>query len=242
MDKILAPLESQLIQQDAQYLEVVVLLVADNVNHLVNGEVLESELCGADVLGHVNRSAVAAQKQFLVQSFGSEVCPYRAVFTTIEKSFFKSFFHLFPAFEIGFAFVVDFVKSNAQGLVCFIETGINPVVHALPEAAHFGVVLLPFYQHVMCFLDEGSLLLGGFFVHAFFHQFLYLLAVVLVKGHIIVSNQVVALLAAAFGCFAVAVVLPCQHALADVDSAVVNDVGLDNLVSVGLHDVGQSPS
>ena len=73
-------------------------------------------------------------------------------------------------------------------------------------------------------------------------KLLNLLAVVLVEGHIVVANQVVALLAACLGCLAVAPFQPCQHRLADVYSAVVHDVGLDNAVAVCLHNLCKAPA
>ena len=94
----------------------------------------------------------------------------------------------------------------------------------------------------MCLLDEGSLLLGLLLVHALSHELLYLLAVVLVEGHVVVADKVVTLLAVGFGGLAVAVLLPCQHALADVYAAVVHDVGLHHTVAVGLHNLCQGPA
>ena len=102
----------------------------------------------------------------------------------------------------------------------------------------------------MSLLDERSLVLGlllGLLVgHAlslvFSLKLLYLLAVVLVKGYVIVANQVVALLAACLGCLAVAPLQPCQHGLADVYAAVVYYVGLYNAVAVGLHNLRKAPA
>ena len=52
----------------------------------------------------------------------------------------------------------------------------------------------------------------------------------------------VALLAACLGCLAVAPFQPGQHALADMNAAVVNDIGLHHLVAVGLHHISQCPT
>ena len=64
----------------------------------------------------------------------------------------------------------------------------------------------------------------------------------LVEGHVIVANKVVALLSRAFGSGAIAPLFPRQHRLTDVYPAVVNDVCLHNAVAVGLHNLGQRPS
>ncbi len=73
-------------------------------------------------------------------------------------------------------------------------------------------------------------------------EFLHLLAVVLVEGHVVVAYQVVALLATRLGRFAVAPLEPCQHRLADVYPAVVHYVGLHHAVAVGLHYLGEAPA
>ena len=102
----------------------------------------------------------------------------------------------------------------------------------------------------MSLLDERTLslglLLGSLFSHAFSHilglQLLHLLAVVFVERHIVVANEVIALLAACLGCLAVAPLEPCEHRLADVYASVVHDVGLHHAVAVGLHDLCERPA
>ena len=54
---------------------MIILLVADDIDHLVNGEVFEAHFCRADVLCHIDRCAVTAQKEFLVESLVGEICP-----------------------------------------------------------------------------------------------------------------------------------------------------------------------
>ena len=41
------------------------------------------------------------------------------------------------------------------------------------------------------------------------------------------------------GCFTIAILLPCQHRLADMDTTVVDDIGFDYLISVRHDDIGQ---
>ena len=88
----------------------------------------------------------------------------------------------------------------------------------------------------MCLLDEGRLLLGFFGAHALVDEFLDFGFVVLVEGYIEVTDEVVALLAGGLGRSAVAPLEPSEHRFADVDATVVNDVGLNDFVAVGLHD------
>ena len=239
--EVLTPFEAQLVQEDGEHLEVVVLLVAHNVDHLVDGVVLKPELCSTDVLCHVHAGAVGAKQQFFVKAFVGQVGPYRAIFLLIEKAFFKSFEHFLAAFEVGVAFVVDFVEAYAERLVCFVEAGVYPFVHLAPEGSYLRVVVFPAYQHFVCLFDKGrfflSLCFGSLFVEALglilFAELLYFFAVVLVEGYVVVADEVVALLAGAFGGLSVAVLFPCEHRLADVDAAVVYDVGFHHAVTVG---------
>ena len=60
--------EAQLIQQDGQNLEVIVLLVADDIDHLVDRVIVEAQFGGTDILGHIDRRAIRAEQQLLVQS------------------------------------------------------------------------------------------------------------------------------------------------------------------------------
>ena len=57
--------------------------------------------------------------------------------------------------------------------------------------------------------------------------------IVLVEGNVAVADEVVALLACAFGRGTIEPLLPSKHRLADVDATVVDDVGLHYLVAAG---------
>ena len=159
----LAPLETETIEQEREDLEVVVLLVTDDIDHLIDGIVAETEFGGADVLGHVDRSTVGAEEELLIESVLREISPNGAVFAAIEETFFESFLYLFLAFEVGFRFVVDLVERNAECLVGFVETSIDPFVHFAPERAHFFVALLPLAEHFAGFDHERRFVLGASF-------------------------------------------------------------------------------
>ena len=238
--QILTPLEAQLVKQQREHLEVVVLLITHDINHAVDGIVLVTQLGGTDVLGHIDRRAVAAQQQLVVQAVGSEVSPHAIVFLAVEDALLEALEHGVASHQIGVALVVDFVEGNTHALVGLVKAGIYPVVHLLPQGANLGVTSLPATQHVVCLLDEGCLLLGLFRTHTLLDEFLDFGLIVLVKCHIEVANQVVALLAGRFGCCAIAPLEPSKHRLADVDTAVVDDIGLDHLVTVGLHNLGEA--
>ena len=102
----------------------------------------------------------------------------------------------------------------------------------------------------MSLLDERRLflrlLLSLLLVHALSHvfslQLSHLSTVVLVERHVVVADEVVAFLARSLRCFAVAELQPSQHRFADVDAAVVHDVGLHHAVAVSLHDLRQRPA
>ena len=63
----------------------------------------------------------------------------------------------------------------------------------------------------------------------------------LVECHVVVANKVVAFLASAFGCGAIAPLFPGQHRLTDVNATVVNDISFYNSVAVGLHNFSERP-
>ena len=58
--QFLTPLEAQTVQQNAKHLEVVVLLIAYDIDHLVYGIVLEAHLGSTDILCHIDGSTVRA--------------------------------------------------------------------------------------------------------------------------------------------------------------------------------------
>ena len=242
MHEFLAPLESEAVEQQRKHLKMVVLLVAHDVNHLVDGIVLETHLRRADVLRHIDAGAVAAQQEFLVETLVGKIGPDRTVVFAEEKAFFEPFLDLFLACEIGFRLVVNLVERHAECLVGLVETGIHPVVHHLPQIAHLGVVLLPFHEHFAGFLDERRFEFRLFLVHSAGHELLDFLAIVLVEEHIVVADEVVSFLAARLGRFAVAPFLPRKHRLADVDAAVVDDVRFYYFPAVGLHNFRQRPT
>ena len=105
---------------------MIVLFVSDNIYHLVNGIVAETQFGCAYVLGHVHGGAVTAEQQLVVKSGISEVCPYRTVVLAVHYAFFKTFKHFFLAFKIGLAFVIDFIEIHTHPAVGFVKTGIYP--------------------------------------------------------------------------------------------------------------------
>ena len=209
MDQVLAPGKAQAVEQDGKHLEVVVLLIAHHIDHFVDGIFLESQVGCADVLGHIDRSAIASEQHFLVQTVFSEICPDRTIFFSEEEAFFQSFQHFVLAKQVGVRFVIDFVEADAQGPVSLVKTGIDPLVHHVPQGADFLVAGFPGTQHGMGLGHQGRGSLGfglglllGLFVQTVVigrQQALDFGLVVLVESHIAVAYQVVALLAAALG-------------------------------------------
>ena len=246
----LAPLESEAVEEDGEHLEVVVLLIAHHVDHLVDGEVLIAQLGRADVLRHIDRCAVGADEQLLVEAVVAQVGPHAAVLLAEEEALLQAFLHELLAHEICVALVVYLVKSHTEGAVGLVKSGVDPLVHLAPQRAHLLVALLPFDEHSVRLPDEGRFLLGLVLGRLGLHAFAlvlsaelgYLLAIVLVKEHIVVAYEVVALLAGALGRLAVAPLLPGQHGLADMDAAIVDYVGLDHALAARLLDVGQRPA
>ena len=250
MHEVFAPLEAEFVEQDAQHLEVVVLLIAHHVDHLVDGEVLEAQRGGSDVLRHVDARAVGAEQEFVVEPLAREVGPHAAVFFLEEDALRQSFLHHALAHEVGVAFVIYLVEAYAECLIGFVEAGIHPFVHLAPQRAHFLVALLPFHEHLVRLLDERrvglGLFRGSFFLHAFGHvlrfELCHFFAVVLVKRHVVVADKVVALLAARLRRFPVAVFQPGEHRFADMYAAVVHDVGLHHAVAARFQHARQGPA
>ena len=203
MHEALAPFKSEFVQQDGEHLEVVVLLVANHINHLVDGIVLETELGRTDVLRHINARSVGAEKKLLIETFLREVGPDRTIGATIEDTLLQTFIHLLFTLEVGVAFIINLVEANAKRLIGLVEALIHPGVHLAPKVAHFLVALLPFHEHFVGLNDERRLVLGACLSFLFSNalsdelrlEFLHLFAIVLIESHIIVANQVVALLA-----------------------------------------------
>ena len=101
MYEIFSPLKAELVEEDREHLEVVILLITNDIYHLIDRVILETELCSADILSHIDRCAIGTEKQFLVKTFLGEVSPYGVVGTTIEESLCEAFLYLFLTFEIS---------------------------------------------------------------------------------------------------------------------------------------------
>ena len=174
---------------------MIILLVANDIDHFINGVVFEAHLCGADVLRHVDTGAIGTQQQLLIETCVGEVGPHRAIFLAEEESFGQSFFHLFLTNEIGLRFVVDLVERHAQRTIGLIETLVHPVVHHLPQRAYLFVALFPAHQHVVSLADERSFLFGTLLVHACGDELLHFLTIMLVEEHVVIPDEVISLLA-----------------------------------------------
>ena len=232
--------EPELVEQQGEDLEVVVLLVADDVDHAVDGVIVVAELGGADVLGHVDRRAIGAQEELLVEAVGGEVGPDGAVGATVEESTREALEHFVAPLEVGLRLVIDLVEADAKPAIRRVEAGVDPAIHRGPKGAHLLVSGLPTAQHLARLGHERrlgfSLLAGqpGGLERA------QLLAVMLVEEHVEVAHEVVALLAGRLRRGALAPLLPREHGLADVDAAIVDDVRLDHPVAVGLEDAREA--
>ena len=130
--QILAPLEAEAVEQDGEHLEVIVLLVAHHIDHLVDGIIAETQFGRADILSHIYGGAVGAEQQFVVEAFAGKVGPDGAVLLAVHLALFQTFKHQLLAFEIGIGFVVDLVEIHAKFPVGLVKSGVYPGVHHLP--------------------------------------------------------------------------------------------------------------
>ena len=152
----------------------------------------------------------------------------------------QSLLDQFLAQEVGLGLMVHLVEGDAQGGVGLVETGIDPAVHHGPQGADLRILLLPLDEHLVGLLQGRGGLLGLVLGHPLLHELLDLGLVHLVEGHVAVAHEVVALDAGGFRGLALELLLPGQHGLADVDAAVVDDRGLDDLVAAGLQQAGHA--
>ena len=242
MYQLFAKRETETIQEDRKHFEVVLLLVTYDIDHFINGIVPETQLGSTDILRHIDRCAIRAQKQLFVQTIFSEISPNGTVFAAIELSFRETFFHFGLAFKISVGLVVNLIERDAQTFVCLIKSGIDPTVHFCPQVTHFFVALFPLEKHGLRLFHQWSLAFGGFFVRAVGHHFGYLLAVFFIKTNIVIADEMIAFLAAGFGRFAVAEFLPSKHGFADMYSAIVDDIGLDDFPAVSFLYLGDRPT
>ena len=234
--KVLAPLESELVEQKRKHLEVVVLLIAHHVDHLVDGIVLIAEFCSTDILSHIHRSAIAAEQKLMVESVTGEVGPHRAIFAAIHDALIESFEHLLLTFKISVALVVYLIEINAKTLVGLIKSGINPLIHHAPHTADTLITCFPLLEHLASLLHKRRSLLRLLIAHTLLLEGLQLRLIVLVEEHIKVADEVVALLSGSFRRNTIAPLLPSKHRLTDVNTAVIHNICFHHLIAISLHD------
>ena len=134
-------------------------------------------------------------------------------------------------------FVIDLVEIDAQCLIRHVEAFIDPPVHGFPQRIYFRIFGLPAAQPLLRLSHDRSVFLGLLLALPGGDELLDLGFVVLVEFDVIFTDQVVAFHPRRGGRFAAAVEFPGQHRLADVNTAVVHEVYLDDLVAVGFQDL-----
>ena len=104
-------------QDQFQHVEMVVLLVAHHIDHLLRVELFIAELGGTQVLRHIDGGAVFAKQHFLVQPLIRQVDADGAVVMLVEGTFVQTFLHEGFAQQVGFGFVVCLVEMDAKAVV-----------------------------------------------------------------------------------------------------------------------------
>ncbi len=234
VENLVGPVEAQLLENQLQYLEMIVLLIPHHVHVGIQAIGLETPLGGTQILGDIDRCAIAAQHQLAVQAVGRKVAPDRTVGVLDENALREALLHQFLAQKIGLTLVVNLVEGDAEGGIGLIEALVHPTVHHRPELPHVRIVLLPLQQHLVRGPDGRRLFFGLLLGKTFRHQALHFLFIEFVERHIAVAHQVVALLSGRFRRGAVKEFFPGVHTLADVHAAVIHDGTLDDLVAAGL--------
>jgi hypothetical protein len=73
---------------------MIILFISNRVDKLVQiREFFKAFYSSSYILGHIHRSSVRTQEQFLVQPIFGEINPYRAIFFFKENPFLQTFLH-----------------------------------------------------------------------------------------------------------------------------------------------------
>ena len=96
-------------------------------------------------------------------------------------------------------------------------------------------------EHFLGFEQQGGFLFGFLLAPSGCHQPIDLLLVGLVELHVVLPHELVALEAGAARGLAVTELLPSHHAFADVDTAIVDHLHLDDLVAGCLKNAAHAP-
>ena len=87
------PVKAQLLKDKFEHLEVIVLLIAHNIDKLIKLILVVALLCSAQILCHIDRSAVSPKEKFAVQSIRFQVAPYRAILLPLKDSPLQAFIY-----------------------------------------------------------------------------------------------------------------------------------------------------
>ena len=80
---------------------MIFLLITYDIDHLVDGMLVEAHLRSTNVLSDVDRGAIRAKQDLAVEPFVREVCPYRAIGILDELTFFQATQYLSLAEEVS---------------------------------------------------------------------------------------------------------------------------------------------
>ena len=76
---------------------MILLLVAHDIDHLVDGIVLKAQFGSTDILRHIDAGAILTEQQFLIQSIAGQVCPYRVIGAAVEDALLQASLYFFLA-------------------------------------------------------------------------------------------------------------------------------------------------
>src|SRR3989344_178980 len=159
------PCISQFFQDGKKNLKMMILFGCCYDNGLVKFVIVILLLCKMKVLGDINRSSISAQNNLfakmmktLVRIVG-KINKQGAVRIFFKHSFLDSLFNNFFCEVVEIAFVVVFIKENAEFFIGIFKSAVCPGIHELPQCTNLFVALLPLDQHLLCFLFK----LGVFF-------------------------------------------------------------------------------
>ena len=226
---------------------MIILFITYHVNHLVNGKIGKTQFGRTYILCHINRSSVGTEKQFMVKSFSGQVGPYGTVLSAIEETFLQALHNFLLTFQVGFRLIVNLVESNSHHAVSLIKSCVYPVIHLFPQSTYFRIIGFPLHQHFTRLFHQRWFSfrsgLGFFFAQTFTlelrHQLFDFSLVMLIESHIIITNQMITFLSGRLGSFTVAILLPRQHRLTDMNTTVIHNICLYHSVAIGRNDICQ---
>ena len=242
MLNLISPIESQLLTNQWQHLEMVILLVTHHVYLLIHVKLVEPIVCRTNILRHVNGSPVIPQQQLVIQPITGKISPHASGIFPVKHAVSQTFQHEVTSFLVSLWLEIYFVKRDTHHFIGLVKTFQYPIVHGPPQGNHLLIPGLPLTQHLLSLQQYRGLLLRLLFRLALLYQFLDLRLILLVKTHVIIPHEMISLSSRTLRSSTVGKLLPRNHTLADMNTPIVHQVHHNHVMPVCLLNLGNRPS